>query len=69
MGAETNKPGPMVQAALDVGGVEVVETPIKDIIHTPSLPISHATVINDGSTGHALVGVIKLPLPPPKKPQ
>lgn len=52
MGMEQSKPESMVQAALDLGGVDV--TGPTSPISTPRLPGKQATIVNDGSDGHSL---------------
>lgn len=58
MGSEQSKPGPMVQALLDLGGVDITGAQPPDLTHTPRLPGKQTTIVADGSDGHALGNVI-----------
>lgn len=66
MGMEQSKPESMVQAALDLGGVDI--TGPTSPINTPRLPGKQATIVNDGSDGHSLGSdaVVKPPKVPSK---
>ena len=54
MGSEQSKPGPMVRALLDLGGVDVTGAQPPDSTHIPRQPGKKATIIADGSDGHSL---------------